>query len=622
MALTQLSESDEEEYHSFSSPDEFRNGDDEDAESDAPNEPPVHPIAVMQGAFEESIFESTLEERPKSAPNSDADVRRQRLLDAKSYDATWTTRWRQRAGAVHHPLLKLMAQIVFGMHLLQQQAAKSDAEVVKILQTHVNEVDSFLERTSEDFELAIVDIEERVTHLKLPMSHLDVFNTMLDDKHFRTQLLDGNDKIEKIIDRTAKAMNGALMDVQQGIQATGELGRYLDDVQGQWPSTKQDIADVFSAMRGNEQGWLRFLGELQTSGNRLGRLLVELGTVIGEISKLAAAANRRNRPQSEPMSPSIPPNSPGLRSKFSPEAKSLKGSRMSLPSVLNKPLPKEPDVVDGAARAASLGSRKSTTAKPARAQSSTVQPVPFAQRYEQPRKSPPSPPVRKPKPVSDWDRVTTYDMNKPPRPKTAGAAEGASSPARPKTAGSIARDPRFSRNDTSDLADFLKHSGPARARIPQHSSPLRSNPPDASRRIDSKRAVERRIGRSHSQGANDILNATQGGKSHGTAIVLDRSAQTPPFHIPPPDRPPPSRPSSRGTDRALSIKSMPASRKDSVAGYDFLTIMRICTTADIVKHRLCTPSLGAQEVPAPDPRNIAHLGQIRCARRFRLLLWN
>ncbi|KAI7309511.1 hypothetical protein KC315_g12965, partial [Hortaea werneckii] len=184
MTLDPMHESDDEEFHSIRSPglqsehvaESASEEGDEDSESLMG--PPAHPLPSLQGAFEESILESTQGEDANNtlADESDAERRRQNLLDMQHFDDSWTTRWKQRPGAEYHPLLKLMAQIVFGMHLLQQQQAKSNEEVVRILQTHVNEVDGFLERTAEDFDLAIVDIEERIRHLKLPMEHLDVFN--------------------------------------------------------------------------------------------------------------------------------------------------------------------------------------------------------------------------------------------------------------------------------------------------------------------------------------------------------------------------------------------------------------------------------------------------------------
>ena len=290
----------------------------EDGEDDLESDEmaaPSQPVPAMQAAFEESIHESTDEtERPRSpSPEpKDAQGRRQRLLEKKQYDDSWTSRWHQRPTAQHHPLMKLLAQIVFGMHLLQQQQAKSEEEVVKILQNHVNEVDTFLERTSEDFDLAIRDIEDRIRYLKLPMTHIDVFEVMLEDKKFRSQLLDGNGKIEKIFDRTTRAMNAALLDVQKGIQANKELGKYLSDVHEKWPKHKRGIFEVYEAMRGNEQGWKSYLKELQTKGDMLGELLKQLSRVISQMSQMAGTASRRTKEQIAALSKSAP-SSPGLR---------------------------------------------------------------------------------------------------------------------------------------------------------------------------------------------------------------------------------------------------------------------------------------------------------------------
>ncbi|KAK5126319.1 hypothetical protein LTR85_010555 [Meristemomyces frigidus] len=549
MALQQLNESDEEEYHSLGSGHEPDDGEDDEAESLM--EPPAHPVTSMQGAFEESIRESGEDDTPKATDHADAEGRRQKLLEAKQYDDSWATRWKQRPGAQYHPLLKLMAQIVFGMHLLQQQQAKSNEEVVKILQTHVNEVDCFLERTSEDFDLAIADIEERIRHLKLPMTHLDVFNIMLDDKKFRTQLLDGNDKIEKIIDRTAKAMNAALVDVRKGVQATQELGKYLESVKEQWPRQQNDIAEVYGAMRGNEQGWIKYLKDLQAKGNNLGNNLIQLGTVIGEMSKLAAAASRRHRLQSRPISPArSAPVSPGLRSKFSRDTPPTPTPRkMSL----NKPLPKEPDAAGGAAQMALP----------------KMHPVPFAQRYESPRQSP------SPQTPSVQNR-------------RASSAQGASLQ-RPKTAGAP-REARYSKGGTPELAQYLQSAGP-----------LRSNPPEPSpKNGESDNRVEKKETRSHGQGANDVLNPTSTAesqapvarpKSQGTAMVLTSRPQSKGADIVL------THPGSRGAEKALSVKSQPTSRKDSVASTGFARrlskrMKHIPTMADM--------SNSTKDAPAPD----------------------
>ncbi|KAK5135063.1 hypothetical protein LTR08_005723 [Meristemomyces frigidus] len=458
MALQQVNESDEDEYHSLGSRHEVEveTGGDDDGDNDEVDslmEPPVHPVTAMQHAFEESILESS-EKHDAAQESGDAETRRQRLLEAQKYDDAWTTRWKQHPSAQHHPLLKLMAQIVFGMHLLQQHQAKSPPEVVKILQTHVNEVDTFLERTADDFALAITDTRDRIHHLQLPLAHLAVFTTMLAAKPFRTQLLAGNDNIEKIIDRTARALTAALTDVHHGVLATHQLATYLSAIKDRWPRQHPDIAAVFAAMRANEHGWRQYLADLQSQGATLAAALVSLGTLIAEMSRLAAAASRRLGPLSRPISPETheAAPSPGLRSKFSRDS----AGRVS---ALNKPLPMEPGAVavGGAAR----DSRDSTVAR--------RHPVPFAQRYESPRASPRMPAAVQNNDDNDNNNTTdSNDNNTTPTPRTRRVSSAPatitspSPPQRPRTAGA-AREAPYSRNGdgTAELALFLKSSGPA-----------------------------------------------------------------------------------------------------------------------------------------------------------------
>lgn len=464
-----------EDYYSLSGNEP--EDEEDDAESEA-MEPPVHPVPAMQAAFEESIVESTQDdEAPRHSHERDAEVRRQKLLNSQQYDESLNSRWNQRTTAQHHPLVKLLAQIIFGMHLLQQEQAKSEEEVVRILQTHVHEVDSFLERTSEDFDLAIKDIEERIRFLKLPMKHLEVFNTMLDEKKFRTQLLDGNEKIEKIIERTAAAMNAALMDVETGIQGNRELSRYLDSVHDKWPREKRAISDVFGAMRGNEQGWMGYLRDLQAKGKTLGKNLERLGQVIAHMSKLAAAASRRNKSQGDRAYGSPPgsksaPISPGLRSKFAqdPAPPPLPGSPPSRSASLNKPLPREPAVVAGPTQVGKANG---------------VHPVPLAERFEKPRQTPKYPDSKPHPSLANGDA---------PRPKTSDGA------VRRKEARAA-----DARANTAELLEFFQK---------EHSNPLRSNPPAAHQpRNDS--TPERKPVRSQSQGANQILETRVPEKKHG-----------------------------------------------------------------------------------------------------------
>ena len=260
--------------------------------------PPVHPVPTMQGAFEESMMETMneIDESPTSDRYSKADSvsRRKMLLEQEDYERTVAGRWRQKPGEKFHPLWKLVAQISFGMHLLQQALAKSDEEVIKILQTHVDEVDGFLERTTEDFDLAQGDINERIRYLRLPLEHGQVFDTMLNDRSFRIAIVEGNEKIEHIVDRTAAAMNDALKDVQKGLDATRELAKYLTRLDRQWGERSDEHESVYLAMIGNTEGWSRAFQHLQHKGNTLGVALVQLGGIIAEMQRRAGIASRKN----------------------------------------------------------------------------------------------------------------------------------------------------------------------------------------------------------------------------------------------------------------------------------------------------------------------------------------
>lgn len=337
-------------------------GDHDDNDGDSINEPPLHPVTAMQDAFEESINDAAdgpEQEDSKNKPVPDAQARRKLLLEADTYDDSLRARWKLSANTKSHPLVKLMAQIIFGLHLLHQQQAKSDAEVVKILQTHVDEIDGFLERTTEDYDSALRDIQERIGFLKLPMTHVEVFDVMLDDRKFRKQLLDGNQKIQVIIDRTTKAAAAATSDVNTGQTATVQLAQYLDQIQPTWPQNTSEQAAILLAMRGNQEGWLGCMRDLTVKASVLCNAVDQLSAVIADMSRLAAAASRRNLVsaafvlpasiadrscQAKPRTPTL--DKAAAVSRYSPEpghvrTRSPHARNLSLPEA-NKPLPNEP----------------------------------------------------------------------------------------------------------------------------------------------------------------------------------------------------------------------------------------------------------------------------------------
>lgn len=276
--------------------------DDDDSEellpdgAESPVNAPSHPIPSMQGPFEESIVES--EQLDPNAPTNaspklSAKARHERLLSNRNYNDSYNAKWRAQPNAKWHPLSKIIAQIAFGVHLLHQQLAKSDEEVVKILQRHVDEVDNFIQNTGEDFDSALVDIQERINYLKLPLEHVKIFDIMLEDRQFRNQIIDGNEKIEQIVERTANLMNDLLTDVHKGVEATAEMTLYLDRIAGSWPDDESALS-IFNTMQANGEGWTECFQTLQMKGNSLGIALVQLGSILNEMSKRAGVASRRS----------------------------------------------------------------------------------------------------------------------------------------------------------------------------------------------------------------------------------------------------------------------------------------------------------------------------------------
>jgi hypothetical protein len=253
---------------------------------------PQHPVPQLQGPFEESMMES-LNEFEEGEQNGDSVARRKLLLQGDKYQRVCAGRWKQRPGEKFHPLWKLSAQLSFGLHLLAQGLAKSEEEVMRILQSHVDDIDGFLERTTEDFDLAQSDVDTRLHYLRLPLEHVEVFDHMLDDRTFRTSIVEGNEKIEHIVERTSEAMKDALKDVQKGIDATSALGKYLTDLKNTWADRTPELEEVYVAMLGNVEGWTRAFMDLHLQGNRLAVSLVQLAGIVAEMQRRAGIASRK-----------------------------------------------------------------------------------------------------------------------------------------------------------------------------------------------------------------------------------------------------------------------------------------------------------------------------------------
>ncbi|RKF76016.1 hypothetical protein GcM1_230060 [Golovinomyces cichoracearum] len=258
---------------------------------------PTHPIACMQGAFTESFLESnssfgvSTNNEPKSAFE-----RRQQLLEQDVNEETYAARWKLKPGQKHHELWKLTAQISFGIYLLLNGIARDEEQVMKILQVHVDEVDCFLEKTLEDFSLAQNDIEDLLNYLKSHLQNIPVFDVMMENREYRLQIVEENEKIEHIITRTASAMNDALRDVHQGANACKYFTLYLqrDQNNSKWKG-KLDMQKVYEAMKGNVDGWYKAFLALQSRGNQLDVALVQLGSIVAELNSRAGEVSRNTR---------------------------------------------------------------------------------------------------------------------------------------------------------------------------------------------------------------------------------------------------------------------------------------------------------------------------------------
>lgn len=322
-----------------------------------------------------------------------AEERRRQILELNEEDQAYSSRWTQQPGAKFHPLWKLVAQISFGVHLLHKNLAKSEDEVIRILQRHVDEVDSFAEDTTADFDLAIKDIKERIQCLLLPLEHSRTFNKMLCDKNFRTSILQGNDIIEKVIKRTRMALTRSLNDVAKGMEAVTELAKYLDRLWSDWPNQHHDLIDAYHVMRGNTEGWYRCFRRLEAKGDQLSDAMVKLEAILEEVALRAGIASRRKTPTGVSGKKKQRILAEEVTEAPRPSTSSAIDARRSS---CDKPLPRPPDHRNSYTAHRSLELVKPTSPTDTTAPTSPTYPVSrklsVATQLHQPRETPIQPP--------------------------------------------------------------------------------------------------------------------------------------------------------------------------------------------------------------------------------------
>lgn len=257
---------------------------------------PIHPVPLMQEAFAESLDEVT-NGGPIGKPNLrelDAKGRREKFLEQDRDDEPFDAKWRYRGGQSQHEVYKLVSQIIFGVYLLLNGMANDNAQVVTILQGHIDEVDDFLEVTLEDFAQAFKDLNGRIAHLKLPMANMKVFDELLEDRTFRAEILEGNQKIEHILARTNVAMKQWDDDIDAGLRSSTAFAEWLAELKdGAWRKERPELADIYDAMKGNAEGWLNAFDDLNNQAQELNGLIIKLMTIVAEMEKRAGEVSRR-----------------------------------------------------------------------------------------------------------------------------------------------------------------------------------------------------------------------------------------------------------------------------------------------------------------------------------------
>jgi hypothetical protein len=258
--------------------------------------PPIHPMFSMQGPFEESIEDAErqieLGRNPYEPMRLNADDRQQRLLEGGSYNDTYNAKWKEIPGSKYHPVVKIIAQVAFGVHLLHRATAESNNEVIRILQRHIDELDELIRRSEEDIGMALNDIGDRIAHLRVPLEHMDMFEKMLEQRQYRHSVLKGNEAIDRIVKRTSILLSDIMIDLRRGQEGGEEMLKYFEKIGSSWPLNKSSIG-LYEAMLNNSRGWVVYFEKLIQMGTGLGERLVELRDFMRRMSAAAAVASKK-----------------------------------------------------------------------------------------------------------------------------------------------------------------------------------------------------------------------------------------------------------------------------------------------------------------------------------------
>ena len=194
----------------------------------------------------------------------------------------------------YHPFWKLVSQMVFGVHLLAKRLAKSETQVMQILQGHVDEMDGFLQRTTEDFLIIHLDVRTRIQYLSLPLGNLEVFDQMLEDRNFRLSLVTYNDLIEHAIERFTLAITDAVKDLRKCRDAMSAFWHYLHDLDRECCFETDSLSAFYQTMMENTEGWLTVISKLRRRGAALHKALGQLSFAVTEMQRRVGVASRKD----------------------------------------------------------------------------------------------------------------------------------------------------------------------------------------------------------------------------------------------------------------------------------------------------------------------------------------
>lgn len=267
---------------------------------------PTHPLPDMQAPFEESMLDAGREEATsnnyrEANPEKFSRASRRSLIlgqhgqfDNISYNAQWRANKEANKDSSHHPVVKIMSQVIFGVHLLCQAMEQSTPEVANILKGFVQELDGFLRRVNADFDVSAKDVTQLHANLSLPLQHVNVFDQLLNDRKYRTQTLEGNIRIDGIIKRYSKLVADYAIDLTALNETNVQLGAYLARIGDGWTRGSQELVEINAAMCKNTAIWDRNVKALLEKAAILNKVLQNCALCVFEFEKRCAAAARRS----------------------------------------------------------------------------------------------------------------------------------------------------------------------------------------------------------------------------------------------------------------------------------------------------------------------------------------